>query len=55
MGGWMGSKQGKFPPPWAAWPVVGTGQGSKCLQMQIQSNVHFQIEKNQKKNHLWPA
>ena len=35
----MRSKQGKFPLPWAARQA---GSRSKCLE--IQSNVHFQIQ-----------
>ena len=41
VGGWVRSKQGKFPLPW---PARQAGRGSKCLEIQIQSNVHFEIQ-----------
>ena len=35
-----GSKQGKFPPPWAAWPVGTVGRGQSACKCKYKAFFH---------------
>ena len=47
--GWEGSKQGKFPPPWAAWPVGTVGRGQSACKCKYKAMSIFKLKYKIKK------